>query len=120
MRLPRWWSFCALGALTLFAKDAKQADACFSNVEIVVRVNYSNPAAHGGLAQSWSHAEGCLGPTLLFAGGKVEKKLRPLATRSTWPCQRAWSDRLRSLVELVCLACRLVTWSPCFPLVAVT
>lgn len=37
------------GALTLFAKDAKQADACFSNVEIVVRVNYSNPAAHGGL-----------------------------------------------------------------------
>ena len=37
------------GALTLFAKDAKQADACFSNIEIVVRVNYSNPAAHGGL-----------------------------------------------------------------------
>lgn len=37
------------GALTLFAKDAKQAEACFSNVEIVVRVNYSNPAAHGGL-----------------------------------------------------------------------
>jgi aspartate aminotransferase/aromatic-amino-acid transaminase len=37
------------GALTLFAKDAKQADASFSNVEIVVRVNYSNPAAHGGL-----------------------------------------------------------------------
>lgn len=37
------------GALTLFAKEAKQADASFSNVEIVVRVNYSNPAAHGGL-----------------------------------------------------------------------
>ena len=37
------------GALTLFAKDAAQANACFSNIEIVVRVNYSNPAAHGGL-----------------------------------------------------------------------
>jgi aspartate aminotransferase/aromatic-amino-acid transaminase len=37
------------GALTLFARNAAQADACFSNIEIVVRVNYSNPAAHGGL-----------------------------------------------------------------------
>lgn len=37
------------GALSLFARDAKQADACFSHVEITVRVNYSNPAAHGGL-----------------------------------------------------------------------
>jgi len=37
------------GALSLFARDAKQAEACFSNIEIVVRVNYSNPAAHGGL-----------------------------------------------------------------------
>lgn len=37
------------GALSLFARDARQADACFSNIEIVVRVNYSNPAAHGGL-----------------------------------------------------------------------
>jgi len=37
------------GALTLIAKDATQAAACYSNIEIVVRVNYSNPAAHGGL-----------------------------------------------------------------------
>lgn len=37
------------GALTVFARDAKQADAAFSNVEIAVRVNYSNPPAHGGL-----------------------------------------------------------------------
>lgn len=37
------------GALSLFARDAAQATACFSNVEIVIRVNYSNPAAHGGL-----------------------------------------------------------------------
>ncbi len=37
------------GALSLFAKDAKQAAASFSNIEIVIRVNYSNPAAHGGL-----------------------------------------------------------------------
>jgi aspartate/tyrosine/aromatic aminotransferase len=37
------------GALTLVAASAKDADAAFSNVEIVVRVNYSNPPAHGGL-----------------------------------------------------------------------
>ena len=37
------------GALTLVAGDAKAADAAFSNVEIAVRVNYSNPPAHGGL-----------------------------------------------------------------------
>jgi aspartate/tyrosine/aromatic aminotransferase len=40
------------GALTLVAADAAQADAAFSNVEIAVRVNYSNPPAHGGLIVS--------------------------------------------------------------------
>jgi aspartate/tyrosine/aromatic aminotransferase len=37
------------GALTLIAADAKQAESAFSNVEIAIRVNYSNPPAHGGL-----------------------------------------------------------------------
>jgi len=37
------------GALTLVAADAKSADTAFSNVEIAIRVNYSNPPAHGGL-----------------------------------------------------------------------
>lgn len=37
------------GALTLVAADAATAAAAFSNVEIAVRVNYSNPPAHGGL-----------------------------------------------------------------------
>ena len=37
------------GALTLVAADAKSADAAFSNIEITIRVNYSNPPAHGGL-----------------------------------------------------------------------
>jgi aspartate/tyrosine/aromatic aminotransferase len=37
------------GALSLVAADAKAAEAAFSNVEIAVRVNYSNPPAHGGL-----------------------------------------------------------------------
>jgi aspartate aminotransferase/aromatic-amino-acid transaminase len=37
------------GAFTLVAADAKQADSAFSNVEIAIRVNYSNPPAHGGL-----------------------------------------------------------------------
>lgn len=37
------------GALTLIASDSRTADAAFSNVEIAIRVNYSNPPAHGGL-----------------------------------------------------------------------
>ena len=37
------------GALTLVAGSAETAAAAFSNVEIAVRVNYSNPPAHGGL-----------------------------------------------------------------------
>ena len=37
------------GALSVIAADRKQADVAFSNVEIAIRVNYSNPPAHGGL-----------------------------------------------------------------------
>jgi len=37
------------GALTLVAGSAAAANNAFSNVEIVIRVNYSNPPAHGGL-----------------------------------------------------------------------
>ncbi len=37
------------GALTLVAANATEAAAAFSNVEIAIRVNYSNPPAHGGL-----------------------------------------------------------------------
>jgi aspartate/tyrosine/aromatic aminotransferase len=37
------------GAFTLVAGSAKAANDAFSNVEIVIRVNYSNPPAHGGL-----------------------------------------------------------------------
>ncbi len=37
------------GALTVVAGDEKAADAAFSHVEIAIRVNYSNPPAHGGL-----------------------------------------------------------------------
>lgn len=37
------------GALTLVAASAAAATSAFSNVEIVIRVNYSNPPAHGGL-----------------------------------------------------------------------
>ncbi|MCX6996104.1 MAG: aspartate/tyrosine/aromatic aminotransferase [Kiritimatiellaeota bacterium] len=37
------------GALTLLASGAAAADAAFSNVEIAIRVNYSNPPAHGAL-----------------------------------------------------------------------
>lgn len=37
------------GALTALAPDAKTADTIFSNIEIAIRVNYSNPPAHGGL-----------------------------------------------------------------------
>jgi aspartate/tyrosine/aromatic aminotransferase len=40
------------GALTLVAAEAAQAEAAFSNVEIAIRVNYSNPPAHGGLIVS--------------------------------------------------------------------
>lgn len=38
-----------VGALTLVAGSAVAANNSFSNVEIVIRVNYSNPPAHGGL-----------------------------------------------------------------------
>jgi len=38
-----------VGALTLVAGSAAAANSAFSNVEIVIRVNYSNPPAHGGL-----------------------------------------------------------------------
>jgi aspartate/tyrosine/aromatic aminotransferase len=37
-----------VGALTLVAGSAADADASFSHVKTVVRVNYSNPSAHGG------------------------------------------------------------------------
>ena len=37
------------GALTLLAANPAAADAAFSNIEIAIRVNYSNPPAHGGL-----------------------------------------------------------------------
>jgi len=37
------------GALTLVAGSAGAAANAFSNVELVIRVNYSNPPAHGGL-----------------------------------------------------------------------
>lgn len=37
------------GALTLVAADAQSAASVFSNIEIAIRVNYSNPPAHGGL-----------------------------------------------------------------------
>ena len=40
------------GALTLVAGTAAVAEAAFSNVEIAIRVNYSNPPAHGGLIVS--------------------------------------------------------------------
>jgi aspartate/tyrosine/aromatic aminotransferase len=40
------------GALTLVAASAAAASSAFSNVEIVIRVNYSNPPAHGGLIVS--------------------------------------------------------------------
>ncbi len=38
-----------VGALTLVAGSAAAANSAFSNVEIAIRVNYSNPPAHGGL-----------------------------------------------------------------------
>ncbi len=37
------------GALTLLGAEAQSAAAVFSNIEIAIRVNYSNPPAHGGL-----------------------------------------------------------------------
>ena len=37
------------GALTVVAGSAATVEAAFSNVEIAIRVNYSNPPAHGGL-----------------------------------------------------------------------
>jgi aspartate/tyrosine/aromatic aminotransferase len=40
------------GALTLVAGSAAAAAAAVSNVEIAIRVNYSNPPAHGGLIVS--------------------------------------------------------------------
>lgn len=38
-----------VGALTLSLSDAAKASAYFSNLRRTVRVNYSNPPAHGGL-----------------------------------------------------------------------
>ena len=37
------------GALTIVAADSGQASAAFSHVKTTIRVNYSNPPAHGGL-----------------------------------------------------------------------
>jgi aspartate/tyrosine/aromatic aminotransferase len=37
------------GALTLVAGSAAAANSGFSHVEVAIRVNYSNPPAHGGL-----------------------------------------------------------------------
>ena len=40
------------GALSVIAANAEQANIAFSHVEIAIRVNYSNPPAHGGLIVS--------------------------------------------------------------------
>jgi aspartate/tyrosine/aromatic aminotransferase len=40
------------GALTLVAATATAANHAFSHIEIAIRVNYSNPPAHGGLIVS--------------------------------------------------------------------
>lgn len=40
------------GALTIVSPTAKDAAVAMSHVKMVVRVNYSNPPAHGGLAAS--------------------------------------------------------------------
>jgi len=37
------------GALSVIAANRQQTDVAFSHVEIAIRVNYSNPPAHGGL-----------------------------------------------------------------------
>ena len=37
------------GALSVIAANRQQAETAFSHVEIAIRVNYSNPPAHGGL-----------------------------------------------------------------------
>lgn len=37
------------GALSVIAANREQAEIAFSHVEIAIRVNYSNPPAHGGL-----------------------------------------------------------------------
>lgn len=37
------------GALSLIGSDAAKTETAFSHVKIAIRVNYSNPAAHGGL-----------------------------------------------------------------------
>jgi aspartate/tyrosine/aromatic aminotransferase len=37
------------GALSVIGANRAQADMAFSHVEIAIRVNYSNPPAHGGL-----------------------------------------------------------------------
>ena len=37
-----------VGALTIVAADAQSAETAFSHVKTVIRVIYSNPAAHGG------------------------------------------------------------------------
>jgi len=37
------------GALSIIGCNREQAEAAFSHVEIAIRVNYSNPPAHGGL-----------------------------------------------------------------------
>ncbi|HMP90644.1 MAG TPA: amino acid aminotransferase [Kiritimatiellia bacterium] len=40
------------GALSLIAANRTNAETAFSHVEIAIRVNYSNPPAHGGLIVS--------------------------------------------------------------------
>ena len=48
-----------VGALSMVARDVDTADKVFSNVEIAIRVNYSNPSNHGGaiVAEVLSDAE---------------------------------------------------------------
>jgi aspartate/tyrosine/aromatic aminotransferase len=48
------------GALTLIGADPAQAAAAFSHIEIAIRVNYSNPPAHGGLIVSAILADSAL------------------------------------------------------------
>jgi len=66
------------GAFTLVGANGKEADAAFSNVKKIIRVNYSNPPAHGGLI--------------------VETIMRDSSLRRQWEAElAAMKDRIREM-----------------------
>lgn len=69
------------GAFSVIAANAAQADIAFSHVEIAIRVNYSNPPAHGGLIVSTILADDTLSAQWLEELARMRHRIAEVRTK---------------------------------------